>query len=120
MRVAGGTVAGPRLNGTILPGGGDWAVMRPDGIFEVDIRATLETDDGATIYTHYGGLVRMSPENWGRFLSGDKPGPEEYYFRVTPRFETGDDRYRWLNRAVFIGTGYDLPPTPKYRIFEVL
>jgi len=120
LRVAGGRVEGPRLNGKILSGGGDWAVMRADGIFEVDIRAMLETDDGATIYTHYGGLVRMAPENWKRFLSGDKPSPEDYYFRVTPRFETGDERYVWLNRAMFIGAGFDLPPTPKYRIFEVL
>ncbi len=120
LRVAGGKVEGPRLNGKILSGGGDWAVMRADGIFEVDIRAMLETDDGATIYTHYGGLVRMAPENWKRFLSGDKPSSEEYYFRVTPRFETGDERYRWLNAAIFVGAGYDLPPTPKYRIFEVL
>lgn len=120
LRVAGGRVEGPRLAGKILPGGGDWAVMRADGIFEVDIRAAIETVDGATIYTHYGGLVRMSPENWRRFLSGDKPASNEYYFRVTPRFETGDDRYRWLNRAIFVGAGFDLPPTPKYRIFEVM
>ncbi len=120
LRVAGGRVEGPRLNGKILSGGGDWAVMRADGIFEVDIRAMLETDDGATIYTHYGGLVRMAPENWKKFMGGEKPSPEDYYFRVTPRFETGDDRYRWLNAAIFIGAGYDLPPTPKYRIFEVL
>lgn len=120
LRVAGGQMVGPRLTGKILPGGGDWAVMRPDGIFEVDIRATLETDDGAIIYAHYGGLVRMAPENWQRFLSGDTPASDEYYFRVTPRFETGDDRYRWLNRAIFVGAGFDLPPAPKYRIFEVL
>lgn len=120
LRVAGGKAVGPRLNGKILSGGGDWAVMRADGIFEVDIRAVIETDDGATIYTHYGGVVRMAPENWKRFLSGDKPASDDYYFRVTPRFETGDDRYRWLNGAIFVGAGYDLPPTPKYRIFEVL
>ena len=120
LRVAGGRVEGPRLNGRILEGGGDWAVMRADGIFEVDIRAALETDDGATIYTQYGGLVRMSPDNWKRFLSGDTPSDSEYYFRVTPRFETGDERYAWLNRSVFVGAGFDLPPTPKYRIFEVL
>lgn len=120
LRVAGGRVEGPRLNGKILEGGGDWAVMRADGIFEVDIRAAIETDDGATIYTQYGGLVRMSPENWKRFLGGEKPSDTDYYFRVTPRFETGDERYAWLNRSVFVGAGYDLPPTTKYRIFEVL
>ena len=120
LRVAGGQMVGPRLNGKILSGGGDWAVMRADGIFEVDIRAMLETDDGATIYTHYGGLVRMAPENWKRFLSGEKLASDAYYFRVTPRFETGDERYRWLNAAIFVGAGFDLPPTPKYRIFEVL
>jgi len=120
LRVRGGTVDGPRLTGRILPGNGDWALMRPDGMFELDVRAVIETADGAMIAVSYPGLVRMAPAAWARFQSGDKPGPEEYYFRVAPRFEAAAEPYLWLNRALFVGVGYDLPPTPKYRVWEVL
>ena len=38
--VKGGTFEGPKLRGTVLPGGGDWATMRPDGAIQLDVRAT--------------------------------------------------------------------------------
>ena len=31
--------------------------------------------------------------------------PAEYYFRTAPRFETGDEKYSWLNGIVAVGTG---------------
>ena len=45
--VTGGTFEGPRLKGRVLPGGGDWVIQRPDHVFQLDVRITLETDDGA-------------------------------------------------------------------------
>ena len=71
-------------------------------------------------FARASALVRMSAENWQRYLGGERPSPSEYYFRVAPRFEAGHERYRWLNGALFVGAGFDLPPTPRYRIFEVL
>ena len=50
--VKGGTFEGPRMRGEILPGGGDWALIRPDGALQLDVRATVRTDDGDTIYVH--------------------------------------------------------------------
>jgi Xaa-Pro aminopeptidase len=47
--VAGGTFEGPQLRGTVLPGGADWIIGRPDGVTTLDVRIVLETDDGATI-----------------------------------------------------------------------
>jgi hypothetical protein len=49
--VTGGEVKGPKLNGKILPVGGDWLTIRPDGVGILDVRATFETNDGALIYT---------------------------------------------------------------------
>jgi hypothetical protein len=37
--VTGGTVVGPKVNGEVLPGGGDWLVVRPDGTVVLDVRA---------------------------------------------------------------------------------
>jgi Protein of unknown function (DUF3237) len=36
---------GPKLKGTVLPGGGGWSLMRHDDVLEFDTRLTLETDD---------------------------------------------------------------------------
>ncbi len=44
-----GHFEGPRLRGKVLPGGGDWTLLRSDGVLELDLRITLETDDGALI-----------------------------------------------------------------------
>ena len=54
--VAGGTFAGERLRGTVLPGGADWIIARPDGVTTLDVRLVLQTDDGAAIGMVYRGL----------------------------------------------------------------
>jgi hypothetical protein len=36
--IAGGDFEGPRLRGKILPGGGDWLLLRSDGVLELDLR----------------------------------------------------------------------------------
>lgn len=33
-----GTFSGPGLQGEMLPGGGDWVLLRQDGVAELDIR----------------------------------------------------------------------------------
>ncbi len=45
--ITGGDFEGPRLRGSVLPGGSaDWLLLRADGVLELDLRATLRTDDG--------------------------------------------------------------------------
>jgi hypothetical protein len=55
--VRSGRFQGPRLRGEVLPGGGDWFLVRPDDVGELDVRITLRTDDGALIYVTYRGLL---------------------------------------------------------------
>jgi hypothetical protein len=33
----------------------------------------------------------------------------DQYFYISPRFETGDERYAWLNQSVFVGQGRVYP-----------
>ena len=66
--VKGGTVDGPHIKGAILPCGGDWVLIRSDGAVQLDVRATLRTDDGALIYATYGGLIIAEPAVFGRLL----------------------------------------------------
>ena len=54
--ITGGSFEGARLRGTVLPGGDDWTVRRPDGVIELDLRITLETDDGALIHMTFEGI----------------------------------------------------------------
>lgn len=118
--VTGGLVEGERINGRVLPGGGDWARTRSDGVLLLDVRLTLETDDGALIYCRYEGLRHGPPEVMAALAEGRSVDPADYYFRIAPRFETASPRYQWLNDILAIGTGERLAKGPRYTIHEVL
>ncbi len=42
------------------------------------------------------------------------------YFFTQPRFETGDERYAWLNSIVAIGQGRTIPGAVEYRVYQVI
>ncbi len=117
--VKGGTFEGPRIKGTALPGGGDWALMRTDGAVQLDVRATLETDDGALIYTTYSGLIVLSPDVLGRIMGGEDVPLPEYYFYTNPMFQTAAESYAWLNQTIAIGRGKVVAGAVEYRVLTV-
>jgi hypothetical protein len=80
----GGSFEGPRLRGEVLPDGGDWLLLRPDGVLKQDVRITLKTDDGAFIYVRYAGMRHGPPEVIARLAQGETVDPSEYY-SVSPR-----------------------------------
>ena len=104
-----GTFSGPRLRGDLLMGGGDWVLQRQDGIAELDIRFVLCTDDEQLIYVTCDGIFDISPEMRECIRTGGEVDPSEYYFRTAVRFETGADKYRWLNRLLAVGVGRRTP-----------
>jgi hypothetical protein len=118
--VKGGTVEGPKIKGEVLPGGGDWFLIRPDGAAELDVRATLRTDDGHLIYSYYHGIIDASPEVFMRAVGGQAVDPSEYYFRTTPFYETGSEKYGWLNRIVAVGVGRIAAHWVGYSVYAVL
>ncbi|HEY2644324.1 MAG TPA: DUF3237 family protein, partial [Galbitalea sp.] len=61
--------------------------------------------DGANIYTHYTGLLELNDRVMNATVSGTATDWADQYFRTTPRFETGDDRYRWLTQSLFVAEG---------------
>lgn len=120
-RVAGGHFEGPRLKGSAVPGpGGDWLNFTPDGATRLDVRVTLKTDDDALIFMTYTGVRHGAPEVMARLAAGEEVDPSELYFRIAPRFETGSEKYGWLNRIVCVGTGHRLPTGPVYTIHQIL
>ena len=101
-----GTFVGPRLRGRIVPGpGSEWATAMPGGVVRADVRLVLETDDGAAILMTYRGVGR----------------PEEGTLRVrtAPLFETGDERYRWLNEVQAVGRGEPIANGIGYDVYRL-
>jgi uncharacterized protein DUF3237 len=118
--VGGGHFEGPRLRGKVLPGGADWTLLRGDGVLELDLRLTLETDDGVLIHMTSFGLRHGPPEVIAAIARGASVDPSTYYFRTTPRFETGHPRYAFLNRLLAVSSGDRRPEGPIYTIEEIL
>ena len=104
IAITGGSVAGPRLNGRILPGGSDWALLRDDGSTLVDAHYTVQADDGALIYVHNRGLRVSSAEVLERMRRGEAVAPHEVYFRSAPVFDAPDGPHGWLADHLFVAT----------------
>jgi hypothetical protein len=119
--VVGGELVGDRIKGTFDGAGGDWLLLGPDGVGRLDVRFTVRTGDGAHIYVQYFGILKLTPEIQAILGGGSTPtGYGDQYFFMTPRLETGDERYSWVNETVFVGEGRVLPgPAVEYRVYRV-
>jgi hypothetical protein len=94
--ITGGTFKGPDIEDTVIPGGADWQLVRPDGVVELDARYTLKTNDGVIIYVNNRVLARSQP------AKGDLNGQ---YRRCVLSFEAPmGNKYEWLNQFIFLGT----------------
>ena len=117
--ITGGRFSGERLSGRVLPGGADWQVVRADGVADLDARYTLETGDGALIYVRNRGYRHGPADVLKKISSGEEVDPSLYYMRTTPRFETGDARYAWLNRIVCVATGARRAAAVELDVYEI-
>ncbi|HTI32949.1 MAG TPA: DUF3237 domain-containing protein [Miltoncostaea sp.] len=87
-------IEGPRLDARMVgSAAADWGSRSADGVFQLDVRATLETHDGALVFVQYNGRLDVS--------DASAPGPAF----AAPRFETGDPRYAWLNTTQAVMKG---------------
>ncbi len=91
--ITGGTFAGPRLKGTIVPGGADWQLLRADGYLVLEADYFMTASDGTPIRVHNKGLWHSPTGDW----------PADYAL-TTPEFEVALGPHDWLNRHVFVGT----------------
>ena len=103
--IIGGTVKGSQINGKVLNLGADWQTIFQDGVAELDTRYAIETDDGATIEVINYGFRHGPPEIIAAIARGETVPSDSYYMRTQARLETGDERYDWVNRTLFIGVG---------------
>ena len=121
LEIFGGDFEGPRLRGKILPGGGDWPLLRPDGVGIVNARYTLQTDDGVLINIINSGY-RHAPADVLKVLDAKQSvaDPNQYYLRTSTAFEAPDGKYDWLGKHVFVGIGERHPEVLFLRYFTLL
>jgi hypothetical protein len=103
--ISGGTFEGPLLQGTVVPGGVDWQVMRSDEVLSIEARYHLRTDDGVILSVINRGMRHGPAEVIARLAAGQTVDPNQYYFRAIPEFEAPKGRYDWLNKAIFVTSG---------------
>ena len=110
-RIAESVWEGERLRARLAPGtlAGDWLVVSPDGVGQIDIRLTLQTDDGALIYVQYFGRRDFTQVDAG----------VEAPVYITPRFETSDPKYAWLNKIQAVGKGATVGEQRVYEVYEL-
>lgn len=117
-----GTVDGPRLTGRIIPmSGGDFPLMRPDGVIDFDARYLIEADDGAIIYLENRGYRWARDENAASAMGRNEEAAfSDYYMRVTPKFDAPAGPHEWLSRHVFVGVAEKLPGANRIHYFVVM
>lgn len=104
--VVDGALEGERVHGRLKPpAAADWFTIGPEGTATLDVRFTFETPDGALVFVAYTG----------RRDAADRDAPTYAYVR----FETGDDRYVWLNRLLAVAKGRLDGQVATYEVYEV-
>jgi len=96
---------GDRINGSLKGNAAaDWLKISPEGYGTLDVKATIETDDGAVIHMTYSGRLQF----------------DTMAVYSAPLFHTGDERYAWLNRIQAVAKGsFGEPGTLIYEMYEL-
>jgi hypothetical protein len=122
--VRSGTVTGDRINGRLLPAGGDWLLVDPAGVGHVDARYVIETDDDALIQAFYTGRVVFRGNALDRLRAGEALTEDDMYSRVALTFDAPEP-YDWLNGVLSVGAGRAEPGADgtlivHYRVHELI
>lgn len=120
INITGGHFTGENLRGVVLPGGADWQLVRPDGAALLEAKYTLRTDDHALLYVTNLGIRHGPPDVLARIAQGEMVDPALYYFRATPRIETGSQPYTWLNDRIMVCSGVRTADAVLLDFYEVL
>jgi hypothetical protein len=124
--VSGGEFRGERLNGVVLPGGGNWSTtgrIAAGHLGSFDARAVWRTNDEALIYVSYTGRTLIPDEVRAAFADPDPAvrdvDPAQYYLRVAMVFETAAPNYDWLNGILAVGRGQRTEQGARHELYAV-
>ncbi|WP_223881792.1 DUF3237 domain-containing protein [Niallia endozanthoxylica] len=117
--ITGGSFEGDLLKGIVLPGGADYQILRQDGVTEALAHYTIQTDDGVPIYVVNKGYRHGPKEIIDKLIRGEEVPDDTYYFKTSPVFETGSNKYDFLNKMIFIGEGIRKPSEVQIVFYQV-
>lgn len=118
---ADGTFEGPRIKGRVIPmSGGDFPLVRPNGVIDFDARYFLEADDGTVIYLQSRGYRWAEGDAMERMARNEPVGQDEYYMRVSPKFDVPEGPHEWLGKHIFVGVAEKIPRANRIHYFMVL
>ncbi len=103
--ILGGRVRGEDLNGTVVPGGADWQVVRADGVVDIEAHYSLLLDDGARLEIVSSGYRHGPADVLQRLGRGEPVAASEYFFRTFVRFQSGAPRLAHFNRTLAVAVG---------------
>lgn len=82
----------------------DWIRLSPEGYGTLDVKATVQTDDGAVIHMTYSGRLLF----------------DTLTVYAAPLYHTGDERYAWINRIQAAAKGtFDGAGRLIYEVYEL-
>ncbi|WP_300465160.1 DUF3237 domain-containing protein [Desulfobacula sp.] len=119
IKIISGEVMGKGFTGSVLPGGVDSQIIRPDGKCELSARYAIQLDDGAAIYIENTGIRTVPPEYVEDVKAGNFIDPGLYYFRAVPTFEVYDEKYKWLMNHMFVCYATRLPDTVLLTFYKI-
>ncbi|KMO12985.1 DUF3237 domain-containing protein [Methylobacterium indicum] len=96
--ITGGRFQGPRIRGTVLPGGADRQLVRKDGVRRLDALYEMQAEDGAILTVRNQVLIDPG-----------RDGAPDYRFS-TIEVTAPEGPHAWLNRLVLVGTLHSLRP----------
>ena len=99
----GGWAKGPAIEGVLRAPGADWLRVFADETVKLDVRLTIEADDGSLIYMTYNGIARHSDVSLKKYEAGEEISAKEMYFVTAPTMRTSSEKYDWLNHVQLVG-----------------
>jgi hypothetical protein len=74
-----------------------------EGYRDFTSSSTLETSDEHLIYCQYRGLRHGKKEAIEAIARDEVVDIADYYMRISLQFETGSEKYYWLNNIIAVG-----------------
>jgi len=117
-----GTVEGPSIKGRVIPmSGGDFPLVRPNGVIDFDARYLLELDDGTIVYLQSRGYRWAKSDEIAERMARNEPADhDDYYMRVSTKFDVPEGPHDWLGKYIFVGIAEKVPHGNFIHYFKLL
>ena len=114
-----GELIGQDVHGTVLPGGVDSQIIRPDGTCELSARYGVKLDDGTSFYIENNGIRTVPKEYAALVKNGEFIDPSLYYFCTTPKFEVYSEELKWLTQSIFTCKAIRFPDKVELKFYSI-